>query len=43
MQLWQDYQNGNADALRTLLLYNSEDVVNLSILRMLLDLAGGQI
>ncbi|MEE9201821.1 MAG: ribonuclease H-like domain-containing protein [Dehalococcoidia bacterium] len=43
MQLWQDCQQGNADALRTLLLYNSEDVVNLSILRMLLDLAGGQI
>ena len=43
MQLWQDYQDGNADALRTLLLYNSEDVVNLSILRMLLDLTGGQI
>jgi hypothetical protein len=43
MQLWQDYQNGNSIALGTLLLYNSEDVVNLSILRILLDLAGGQI
>jgi hypothetical protein len=43
MQLWHGYQQGNQDALRTLLLYNSEDVTNLSILRILLDLAGGQI
>lgn len=43
MQLWQDYQGGNGEALHTLLLYNSEDVTNLSILRMLLDLAGGQL
>jgi hypothetical protein len=43
MQLWHDCQQGNADALHTLLLYNSEDTINLSILRMLLDLSGGQI
>jgi uncharacterized protein YprB with RNaseH-like and TPR domain len=43
MQLWQNHQEGSAEALRTLLLYNSEDVMNLSILRMLLDLAGGQL
>lgn len=43
MQLWHDCQQGNAEARRTLLLYNSEDVVNLSILRMLLDLTGGLI
>ena len=32
--LWNDYRsNGNADALRTLLLYNSEDIKNLAHIR----------
>lgn len=43
MQLWEECRRGNAEARHTLLLYNSEDVVNLSILKMLLDLAGGQL
>ena len=32
--LWMDYRlNGNSDALRTLLLYNAEDVTNLAHIR----------
>ena len=32
--LWNDYHlNGNSDALRTLLLYNAEDVKNLALIR----------
>ena len=32
--LWNDYRlNGNSDALRTLLIYNAEDVKNLALSR----------
>jgi len=32
--LWNDYRlNGNSDALRTLLIYNAEDVKNLALIR----------
>jgi uncharacterized protein YprB with RNaseH-like and TPR domain len=34
VELWNDYRsNGNPDALRTLLLYNSEDIKNLAHIR----------
>ncbi len=34
IELWNDYRNkGNADALKTLLLYNAEDVRNLAHIR----------
>jgi len=39
MRLWNRYEAGDGEALRLLLLYNKEDVVNLSLLKMLLDLA----
>ena len=42
MRLWHSYLNGDRRALRLLLLYNSEDVVNLHRLRHCLGLEPGE-